>query len=104
MTQEQLNEFKEILEKRKKEVENELKNIRAEVESMIGDDAIDDMEDMAVLENTDKDNQAIIKRLEDELKDINEALLKIKQGTYGKCKDGSEISIDILYANPLHKC
>lgn len=104
MTQEQLNEFKEILEKRKAQVEKNLENLRAEVESMIADDAIDDMEDMVALENMDKDDQAVIKRLEDELKDINEALLKIKNGTYGKCEDGSEIPLDKLYADPLYKC
>ena len=104
MTQEQLNEFKEILEKRKAQVEKNLENLRAEVESMIADDAIDDMEDLVALENMDKDDQAVIKRMEEELKDINEALLKIKNGTYGKCEDGSEIPLDKLYADPLYKC
>jgi len=104
MTQEQLNEFKEILEERKAQVEKNLKSLRAEVENMIADDAIDDMQDLVSLDNMDRDDQAIIKRMEDELKDIQKALLKIKNGTYGKCEDGREIPIEILYAAPLHKC
>ncbi len=104
MTQEQLSEFKEILEKRKAQVEKNLRNLRAEVESMIADDALDDIQDLVALENMDRDDQALIKRLEEELKEINNALLRIKQGTYGKCEDGSEIDLDILYANPLHQC
>lgn len=104
MTTDQLNEFKEILLKRKENVEKELENLRNEVESLIADDAIDDMEDMVVLENFDKDDQALIKRLEEELKDINNALIKIKDGTYGTCEDGSIIPIEKLYADPLYKC
>ncbi len=104
MTQEQLNEFKKILEERKAQVEKNLEDLRAEIESMIADDAIDDMQDLVSLENMDRDDQAIIKRMEDELKDIQEALLKIKNGTYGKCEDGTEIPIEKLYATPLHKC
>ena len=104
MTQEQLNEFKEILEKRKQKVKKELQSLKDEMESLIADDAIDDMEDMANLENLDKDDQALIKKLEEELKDINEALLKIKNKTFGKCLDGSEIPIEKLYADPLYKC
>lgn len=104
MTQEQLNEFKDMLEERKRKVEKELEDLRAEEESLIADDAIDDIEDLATLENMDKDNQALIKRLENELKEINEALLKIKNSSYGKCQDGSDIPLEKLYADPLYKC
>jgi len=104
MTNEQLKEFEEILLKRKEKVEKELENLREEVESLIADDAIDDMEDMVALENMDKDDQALIKRLEEELKEINKALIKIKNGTYGKCEDGTDIPLEKLYADPLYTC
>ncbi|WP_200762242.1 TraR/DksA family transcriptional regulator [Nitrosophilus alvini] len=104
MTKEQLNEFKEILEKRKAQVEKEIENLRNELESFIAEDAIDDMEDMAQLENLDMDDVALLKRLEEELVQIKKALVRIENGTFGKCKDGTELPIEKLKANPLAEC
>lgn len=47
------------------------------------------------------DNLGLEQTLESQLKDVNDALAKIEQGTYGVCeKTGQEISLDRLEAYP----
>lgn len=47
------------------------------------------------------DNMAVESTLEDKLRDVTDALDKIKAGTYGKCeKCGVDISIERLTAYP----
>ena len=47
------------------------------------------------------DNLALEQTLEAQLKDVNDALEKMRQGTYGVCeKTGKEISLDRLEAYP----
>jgi RNA polymerase-binding transcription factor DksA len=46
-------------------------------------------------------NTAILKQLETQLGDVNSALKKIEEGTYGTCEtDGAEIDKERLEANP----
>ncbi len=99
-----LEKFKKILENRLKKVEEEIKIIFNELEEMATYDSIDDIEDLAELETINDSNKALLQRLLQEKKAIKKALAKIKDGSYGKCADGSEIPQEILEANPLHEC
>ncbi len=100
----ELEKFKKILENRLKKVEDEIKMILSELEELATYDSIDDIEDLAELETINDSNKALLQRLLQEKKAIKKALAKIKDGSYGKCADGSEIPQEILEANPLHEC
>lgn len=85
MIQEDLKKFEEILLKRKTELEEELKGIPlvtdmgSDVEGQAFDEEADEAEEMTT-------NYALRKSLKEELRSINEALEKIKNGVYGKCE------------------
>ena len=85
LTQEQLQDFKEKLIKRKdkiilnlREVENDIVNIRDK-------DIHDEGDDAAIFTETNVDN-AIIEQLNRELREIELSLDKIRNGLYGVCE------------------
>ncbi|MRI58459.1 MAG: hypothetical protein C6H99_03020 [Epsilonproteobacteria bacterium] len=104
MTQEQLARFKEILLNRKKKVEEEIEQILKELDELITYDALDDIEDLAQIETIEDSDKALLAHLLQERKAIEKALKRIEEGTYGRCKDGSEIPLQKLQADPLYEC
>src|SRR5437773_1666447 len=108
MQQELIDELKEKLEKEKLSLEKELesfatedKNIKGnwDAKRINGEDT--DMEEKAD-EVEEYDNLLSLEHsLELKLKDVNSAIEKIKDGTYGKCeKCGKEIEKERLMAYP----
>jgi len=111
MKEEIIKNFKEKLEKRKKEIENQLRSFAKE--GKIPEDwetkfphyngesgggalerAADEVEEYEIL-------RSIEQSLELKLRDINLALEKIKKGNYGICeKCGGEIEFERLEAIP----
>lgn len=110
-----LKHLKEKLEKEKKEIESQLKSFAKEDKKLKGDwdtkyprmnggvgsqrleEASDEVETYATL-------LPIEYSLENQLKDINLALKKIRKGSYGKCeKCGQQISLKRLEAFPAAK-
>lgn len=101
--------FKEKLEKEKEQLEEELRGIAlfntetktweaTPDQSMIGEidenDAADRFEDF-------ESRSSMVKTFQERLTDINDALEKITEGTYGKCEvDGGKIEEARLEANP----
>ena len=60
-----------------------------------------DLNDFADSISEYEENTALVKELETQLKDINEALVKIKSGKYGICEiSGEPIEKERLEANP----
>jgi DnaK suppressor protein len=104
MTQEQLMELIGILSERKERVEADINALLEELEEIGTYENIDDMEDLAQLEQLNDSDKALLQKLLDEKKAIQKALLKIKEGTYGKCSDGTEIPFEKLKADPLYEC
>lgn len=92
--------YEEKLKKEKADIEVELKKI-PEVPNLG-----DDIEGEVFEEETDEAEEYVTDlgvkdSLKKRLQEINAALEKIGQGTYGKCKQcGGMISEDILNANP----
>ncbi len=104
------NHFKEILEKEALALESQLGSIGKrskenpdnwEVTAVKSDrDRADETEVADDLETLESNN-AVINQLEIKLKEVNSALLKIKNGIYGVCEIGGEqIEEDRLEANP----
>ena len=78
--------------------------ILKELDELITYDALDDIQDLAQIETIEDSDKALLAHLIMEKKAIEKALKKIEEGTYGKCKDGTEIPIEKLEADPLYEC
>lgn len=96
------NEFEKILKEKLTHIEDNIAQLRSELESVGTDDGINDMEDLASLHSlSDKDN-TILRQQEDELKETIHALGKIKNGTFGICeKSARPIPVERLKVNPI---
>lgn len=114
-----LEELKAALEKEKALLENELKTIAKPDDRPIGDwdtthtefseDQITSKEALESDESADESeedskNEALVQHLELRLKDVNDALANIEQGTYGFCEIcKNPIPQDRLKADPAAK-
>ncbi len=104
------NEFKNKLEAEKLKLLGELKTVGREKPGIPGEweATVTDLETDAADENMVADeieefeeNSGVVEKLEAQLKAVNLALEKIKEGTYGKCSVCSaEIPNERLMANP----
>jgi DnaK suppressor protein len=95
------NEFETSLLKMKAEIESNIARLREELEYIATDDSVNDMEDLASLESESLHHTSLLEQQQHELDEVNHALSKIKDGTYGICeKEGKEIPIERLRAEP----
>ena len=81
----ELNYFKEILESRKSQIEENLSSVNVELNELSGIVAKDEG-DHASLNNNSMIEGAIYEQQMQELKEIKKALLKIANGGYGVCE------------------
>ena len=96
-----LDYFKEKLLKEKARLEKEIADVEAEINTIAAEDEIDDVEDMAELAVDNDRDQGVLQTLKQELHDVEEALKKIAEGTYGfDEKTGEPISKERLEAYP----
>ena len=103
MDTKELQFIKEQLLQRKKKVSDEISATMKELEE-IGTYEIEDLENLAQIKNLNNSNKALLQKLQNKLKQIIKAHRKIDEGTYGICKDGSEIPVESLKADPLYEC
>lgn len=103
MTQEDLNKYKEVLEKSKADLEKEMKSVPL-VEDMGNDTEGDSFDEEADEAEQMVNNAAVRFTLKERLQAINAALEKIGRGDYGKCKDcDKEINKEVLDVDPESK-
>lgn len=96
------NEFEEILEKRLVKIEENIAQLRSELDSVGSDDGINDMEDLASLTSLSQKDNTILHQQENEREETIHALGKIKNGTFGICEKSSKpIPLERLRANPI---
>ncbi len=96
------NEFEEILKKRLEQIEENIVQLRSELDSVGTDDGINDMEDLASLHSLSEKDNTILHRQENEREETIHALGKIKNGTFGICEKSSEpIPLERLRVNPI---
>lgn len=105
-----IKKYKKILEAEKAKLLKEMSGIGREnpnapgeweaVETDLDSDSADENEVADEIEEFGE-NSAILEKLEAQLKNVNRALEKIKEGTYGKCDvSGEDIPEERLGANP----
>jgi DnaK suppressor protein len=96
-----LNYFKELLLKEKARLEKEIADVEGEINTIAAEDEINDVEDMAELAIDNDRDQSVLKTLKQELQDVEDALKKIAEGTYGfDEKTGEPIAKERLEAYP----
>ena len=107
LTQHQMNEFKNILERRYREVREEIRKalLQSDEQSYIElAGQVQDMENSSVADLLVDVALANIDRHVEEIRDIDAALLRIAAGSYGVCTDCDEaIEVKRLEAYPTAK-
>jgi len=99
----QNSEYKELLLNRKKEIEKITENLKNELQGVNSCD-IKEEGDFAACSTNSENNYLIYKKLLQELKEINEALIAIEEETYGICKMCEEpINPERLKIKPFAK-
>ena len=97
-----LEHFKELLLEEKKKLEDELNGIEKDAQAL--DEAASEAEDRGDIAEIDYQNEVDrdqIKRIKAEIAEVEHALDKIKDGTYGICeKTGKAIPVERLEAYP----
>ncbi len=96
-----LDSFEKKLISERDRVQEGIEILRDELNVLMIEDEIDDAEDMAELQIQNTKDQRILAHLKLELIEIDDALMRIKSGTYGVCQTtGREIPLDRLNASP----
>ena len=96
------NEFEQMLKESLVHIEENIEQLRSELESVGTDDGINDMEDLASLNTLNRKDNTILHQQENEREETIRALGKIKNGTYGICeKSAKSIPVERLRANPI---
>ena len=97
-----LDKFETILKERVAQLEDNIAQLKGELEDVGTDDGATDLEDLASLKNISAKDNTLLERQEEELKETLHALAKIKNGTYGICeKTGKRIPVERLEVNPI---
>ncbi len=95
-------EFEKILKEKLVHIEDNIEQLRSELDSVGSDDGINDMKDLASLNSLSRKDNTILAQQENELKETIHALGKIKNGTFGICeKSAKPIPVERLRVNPI---
>ncbi len=103
MTEQELKEFEEILQARKEEILKTVSDREKEIQSLKTADASDEA-DFATISTDSEIGRTISTKLMEELREIEYALFKISNKTYGICEMCEEpIGIARLKVKPQAK-
>ncbi len=95
-------EFEKILKEKLVHIEDNIDQLRSELDGVCNNDDINDIEDLASLSTISKKDNTILAQQEHELKETIHALGKIKNGTFGICeKSAKPIPVERLRVNPI---
>ena len=96
------NEFETILKERITQIEDNIAQLRSELDSVGSDDGMNDLEDFASLQTLNTKDHTLMDQQENELKETIHALAKVHNGTYGICeKSNKPIPVERLRVNPI---
>ena len=97
-----LKDFEAILKEERAKAERNIGIVESEVDSITNKDEVGDDVDIAALRIDNVTDQEIIHKLTDKIAEIDAALARIKDRTYGICEKTSQlIPLERLVANPL---
>ncbi len=103
MTDKELEEFKTILENRKEQIQKTIQDSEKEIQELKRADASDEA-DYATISTDSEIERTLSAKLQQELKEIDYALFKISNKTYGICEMCEEpIGIARLKVKPQAK-
>lgn len=98
---ENFSEFEKQLNEMKMQLESNIARMEDEMEVMVAEDEINDREDLASLVSDSLDHKSLLIQQRHELKEVEHALGKIQNGTYGICeKSGKPIPKARLRVEP----
>lgn len=101
MKAKEIEEFKTRLAEMKAELESSIARLKEENDAVTTSDDGVDLEDEASLETESRTETALLIQQQHELDEVNHALVKIENGTYGVCEaSGDIISLERLRAMP----
>jgi DnaK suppressor protein len=107
LTQQQLGDFRKILEQRFQEVRESIRQalLQADEQNYVAlAGRVGDLENSSLADLLVDVSLAEIDRLVEEIRDIDASLLRIAHGSYGLCTDcGDEIEVARLRAYPTAK-
>ena len=96
------DEFEKRLKKSLAQIEDNITQLKSELDSVCSDDEINDVEDLASLKIISGKDNTILHQQENEREETIYALGKIKNGTFGICEKSSQpIPVERLRANPI---
>ncbi|WP_295422028.1 TraR/DksA C4-type zinc finger protein [Sulfurovum sp.] len=96
-----LDKFEKILTEHKIQLEENIAQLKSELDEVGSDDGINDVEDLVSLKNLSQKDNTILEQQEKELKETLHALAKINNGTYGICeKSAKPIPVERLEIMP----
>ena len=99
------DEFEKILKERLVQLEDNIAQLKAELDVVGSDDGVNDVEDLVSLKNISQKDNTILEQQENELNETMHALGKIKNGTFGICeKSAKPIPVERLRVNPIARC
>lgn len=94
-------EFEKSLHEMKEQLESNITRLENEMDLIAAEDEIEDREDMASLVGDAEGHKSLLKQQRHELDEVNHALEKIQNGTYGICEKSSKpIPTERLRAEP----
>lgn len=94
-------EFEERLLTMKAELTASIARLSDEMASIVNDDDIDDMGDMAFQQSDSQHHSVLLEQQRHELAEVNHALAKLDNHTYGICEEsGDTIPVERLRAEP----
>ncbi len=96
------DEFEKILKESLVQIEDNIDQLRSELDGVCNNDDINDIEDLASLSTISQKDNTILHQQENERGETIHALGKIKNGTFGICeKSAKPIPVERLRANPI---
>ena len=99
------DEFEKTLKERLVQIEDNIDQLRSELDKICNNDDINDVEDLASLNTISKKDNTILDQQENERGETIHALGKIKNGTFGICeKSAKPIPVERLRVNPIARC
>ncbi len=94
-------EFRVRLQTMKDELTANIARLSEEMDAIVRDDDIDDMGYMASQQSDEEHHSALLKHQRHELAEVEHALTKLDNNTYGICEEsGDTIPVERLRAEP----